>query len=178
LPTNFKAARFESEEHTAILRRMQWDIEAIRFDTGDGEVELPVKLKVHESVFVPLAKWSMLLTGNYRCIQEHDMRSIKDSVHSNLETSKAVYEWVSEVCRTIGASPEDQVPFEKYANAANGLAKPSSAARALLAGAPNIERADCLVRTIAAQIGMHNDVVDQTVASVDEWLAANRAKAS
>ena len=178
LPTNFKAARFESEEHTAILRRMQWDIEAIRFDTGDGEVELPVKLKVHESVFVPLAKWSMLLTGNYRCIQEHDMRSIKDSVHSNLETSKAVYEWVGEVCRTIGASPEDQVPFEKYANAANGLAKPSSAARALLAGAPNIERADCLVRTIAAQQGMHNDVVDRTVASVDAWLKANRKKAS
>ena len=178
LPTNFKAARFESEEHTAILRRMQWGIEAIRFDTGDGEVELPVKLKVHESVFVPLAKWSMLLTGNYRCIQEHDMRSIKDSVHSNLETSKAVYEWVGEVCRTIGASPEDQVPFEKYANAANGLAKPSSAARALLAGAPNIERADCLVRTIAAQQGMHNDVVDRTVASVDAWLKANRKKAS
>jgi len=178
LPTNFKAARFESEEHTAILRRMQWDIEAIRFDTGDGEVELPVKLKVHESVFVPLAKWSMLLTGNYRCIQEHDMRSIKDSVHSNLETSKAVYEWVGKVCRTIGASPEDQVPFEKYANAANGLAKPSSAARALLAGAPNIERADCLVRTIAAQQGMHNDVVDRTVASVDAWLKANRKKAS
>ena len=178
LPTNFKAARFESEKHTAILRRMQWDIEAIRFDTGDGEVELPVKLKVHESVFVPLAKWSMLLTGNYRCIQEKDMRSIKDSVHSNLETSKAVYEWVGEVCRTIGASPDDQVPFEKYANAANGLAKPSSAARALLAGAPNIERADCLVRTIAAQQGMHNDVVDQTVASVDAWLKANRKKAS
>jgi hypothetical protein len=178
LPTNFKAARFESEKHTAILRRMQWDIEAIRFDIGDGEVELPVKLKVHESVFVPLAKWSMLLTGNYRCIQEKDMRSIKDSVHSNLETSKAVYEWVGEVCRTIGASPDDQVPFEKYANAANGLAKPSSAARALLAGAPNIERADCLVRTIAAQQGMHNDVVDQTVASVDAWLKANRKKAS
>jgi hypothetical protein len=178
LPTNFKAARFESEKHTDILRRMQRDIEAIRFDTGDGEVELPVKLKVHESVFVPLAKWSMLLTGNYRCVQEDDMRSIKDSVHDNLDTSRAVYEWVSEVCRAIGAAAEDQVPFEKYANAANGLAKPSSAARALLAGAPNIERADCLVRTIAAQKGMHNDVVDRTVASVDAWLAANRAKAS
>jgi len=178
LPTNFKAARFESEKHTAILRRMQWDIEAIRFDTGDGVVELPVKLKVHESVFVPLAKWSMLLTGNYRCVQKDDMRSIRDSVHSDVETSHAVYDWVGEVCRAIGAGAEDQVPFEKYANAANGLAKPSSAARALLAGAPNIERADCLVRTIAAQKGMQNDVVDQTVASVDAWLEANREKAS
>ena len=78
------------------------------------------------------------------------------------------------MCREIGAAKEDQVPFEKYANAANGLVKPSSAARALLAGAQNIERADCLVRTIAAQKGMRFDVVDQTVARVDSWLERNR----
>jgi hypothetical protein len=53
LPTNFKAASFDSEDHTALLRQLQADIEAIRFDTGDGEVELPVKLKVHDSIFVP-----------------------------------------------------------------------------------------------------------------------------
>ena len=29
LPTNFKAARFSSEEHTAILRQMQADIEGV-----------------------------------------------------------------------------------------------------------------------------------------------------
>ena len=175
LPTNFKAARFESDEHTAILREMQADIEAIRFDDGQGAVELPVKLKVHDSVFVPLAKWSMLLTGNYRCVQENDMQSIKDAVHSDIEESRAVYEWVSEVCRAMGADPADQVPFEKYANAANGLAKPSSAARALANGVPNIERADCLVKTISAQKGMQNDTVDRTVAMVESWLAKNRA---
>lgn len=178
LPTNFKAARFESDEHTAILRQMQADIEAVRFDDGQGEMELPVKLKVHESVFVPLAKWSMLLTGNYRCVQENEMQSIKDAVHSDLEKSRSVYEWVSELCRAMGADPADQVPFEKYANAANGLAKPSSAARALAAGVPNIERADCLVKTIAAQKGMHNDTVEQTVGLVESWLAKNRAAAS
>ena len=174
LPTNFKVARFDSEDHTAILRQMQADIEAIRYDDGDGEIELPVKLKVHESIFVPLAKWSMLLTGNYRCVQDDDMRSIKEAVHSDLEQSRAVYDWVSEVCRKLGASPDDQVPFEKYANAAQGLEKPSSAARALLAGAPNIERADCLVRTIAAQRGMQSDIVDETVARVEAWLSKNR----
>jgi hypothetical protein len=77
LPTNFKAARFESDEHTRILRDMQADIEAIRFDDGAGEIELPVKLKVHDSIFVPLAKWAMLLTGNYRCVQPEEMRSIR-----------------------------------------------------------------------------------------------------
>lgn len=177
LPTNFKVARFETEEGTAILRDLQADIEAIRFDPGDGEIELPVKLKVHDSIFVPLAKWSMLLTGNYRCVQKDEMRSIRDAVHSDLEKSRSVYNWVSSVCESIGASPDDLVPFEKYAAAANGLAKPSSAARALLAGAPNIERADCIVRTIAAQKGMQNDAVDESVILVESWLERNRAKA-
>ena len=177
LPTNFKAARFEAEEHTAILRQMQADIEAIRVDTGDGETELPVKLKVHDSVFVPLAKWSMLLTGNYRCVQQDEMRPIKDAVHSDLELSRTVYNWVCEVVRAMGADEVDQVPFEKYANAANGLLKPSSAARALAAGVPNIERADCLVKTIAAQKGMQLDTVDETVAMVDSWLERNRKAA-
>ena len=177
LPTNFKAARFDSDDDTAILRQMQADIEAIRYDDGNGEIELPVKLKVHDSVFVPLAKWAMLLTGNYRCVQKDDMRSIKDAVHSDLDASRAVYDWVCAVCREIGAAADDQVPFEKYANAAMGLEKPSSAARALLAGAPNIERADKVVQTIAAQKGLHNDVVDAGVAMVDGWLEKNRQKA-
>jgi hypothetical protein len=176
LPTNFKAARFEADKHTAILKRMQADIEAARFDDRGTPVELPVKLKVHESVFVPLAKWSMLLTGNYRCVQKDEMRSIKDAVHSDLEKSRTVYNWVSELCRSLGASPEDQVPFEKYAAAAKGLTKPSSAARALLNGAKYIERADCLVRTIAAQRGTKCDAVDEAVVLVEAWLEANRAK--
>ena len=176
LPTNFKAARFESDKHSAILRQMQADIEAIRFDPGDGPIELPVKLKVHDSIFVPLAKWAMLLTGNYRCIQKDEMRSIKDSVHSDIDKSRAVYNWVKSVCESLGAAPDDLVPFEKYAAAANGLTKPSSAARALLAGAKYIERADCLVRTIAAQKGMRSDTVDEAVILVESWLEKNRAK--
>ena len=174
LPTNFKVARFVSGEHTAMLRRMQADIEAARFDDGNGPVELPVKLKVHESVFVPMAKWSMLLTGNYRCIGRDAMRSIRDAVHDDIEASRAVYDWVSALCRELGADPADQVPFEKYANAAEGLAKPSSAARALFGGAPNIERVDCLVKTIAGQHGMQSDVVDDVVDLVDARLEANR----
>jgi hypothetical protein len=177
LPTNFKSARFEADEHTAILRRMQADIEAIRYDPGDGPVELPVKLKVHDSVFVPLAKWCMLLAGNYRCVLPDEMQSIRDAVHSDLEASRAVYDWVAALCRELGADPADQVPFEKYANAANGLVKPSSAARALAAGAQNIERIDMVVQIIARQHGMRNAVVDRSVELVDAWLAKNRKAA-
>ena len=174
LPTNFKAARFDSDDHTAILRRMQADIEAVRYDPGDGETELPVKLKTHESIFVPLAKWAMLLTGNYRCVQKDTARSIKDAVHSDIEASRSVYQWVCDLCVALGASPDDLVPFEKYAAAAQGLVRPSSAARALFAGAPNIERVDRLVQSIAAQKNMRNEIVDETVALVDARLAVNR----
>jgi len=178
LPTNFKAARFDSDAHTAILRRLESDIEAVRFDTGDGKIELPVKLKVHDSVFVPLAKWPMLVAGNYRCVQKDSVRSIKEAVHTDIEASRSVYNWVVKLCTSLGASPKDLVPFEKYANAALSLASPSSAARALANGAPNIERVDRLVKTIAAQKGMQSKAVDEIVALVDDWLARNRKKAA
>ena len=178
LPTNFKVARFDSEGHTTILRRLQDDIEAVRFDTGDGKIELPVKLKVHESIFVPLAKWAMLLTGNYRCVTEDGAIDIKDAVHRDIEASRAVYNFVVDLCVKLGANRDDLVPFEKYAAAAQSLTRPSSAARALNNGVPNIERADKLVQAIAAQKGLRNAVIDATVALVDARLEANRKKAA
>lgn len=178
LPTNFKAARFDSEAHTAILRELAADIEAVRFAVGGEKIELPVKLKVHDSVFVPLAKWAMLVAGNYRCVQAAEMRPIKDAVHSDLEASRSVYQWVVKLCTGLGASEKDMVPFEKYANAALSLGSPSSAARALAAGAPNIERVDLLVKTIAGQKGEKLAELDKTVELVNGWLEKNRAKAA
>ncbi|HUF88231.1 MAG TPA: hypothetical protein VMM59_12675, partial [Thermohalobaculum sp.] len=181
LPTNFKVARFESDAHTQVLRDLEAAIDAIRHDPGDdpgdGPVELPVKLRVHASVFVPLAKWAMLLTGNYRCVTPGEARSIRDAVHADIEASRAVYDWVREVCKALGASDDDLVPFEKYARAAEGLVKPSSAARALYAGALAIERVDMVVQTVARQKGMSNPVVDETVRLVDDKLATNRKAA-
>ncbi len=178
LPTNFKSARFDSDAHTAILRQLAADIEAARFDAGDGQkIELPVKLKVHDSVFVPLAKWAMLIAGNYRCVQKDGMIPIKEAVHADLDASRAAYNWVVKLCVALGANEKDLVPFEKYANAALSLGSPSSAARALANGAPNIERVDLLVQLIAAQKGMQSAVLDQTVALVNGWLEKNRKKA-
>jgi len=174
LPTNFKAARFESDAHSAILRRLEADIDASRFDAGDGKIELPVRLKVHDSVFVPLAKWAMLLAGNYRCILKDSIRPIKEAVHSDVETSRALYNWVVKLCVTLGANEKDLVPFEKYAAAALSLGSPSSAARAVAGGAPYIERTDRLVKAIGAQMGMRSAAVDEIVALVDARLEANR----
>jgi hypothetical protein len=175
LPTNFKAARFEKDEATAILRKLEADIDAARFDPGDGPIEIPVKLKVHDSIFVPLAKWPMLLAGNYRCIRSEDMIPIREAVHGNLAQSRDVYDWTSKLCTSLGAEAEDLVPFEKYAKAAEGLGKPSSAARALFGGAQNIERVDCLVRRIARQRGVESPVLDEIVRLVDDRLVKNRA---
>ena len=170
LPTNFKAARFDSDAHTAILRQLEADIEAARFNG----MELPVKLKVHDSVFVPLAKWAMLLAGNYRCIQKDGIRPIKEAVHSDLEASRSIYNFVVKLCVLLGASEKDLVPFEKYAAATQSLLTPSSAARAVAAGAPNIERTDRLVKAIGAQKSLRSTVVDEIVATVDARLEANR----
>jgi hypothetical protein len=178
LPTNFKVARFPSDRHTAILRRLQDEIEAIRFDTPEGKTELPVKLKVYDSMFVPLAKWAMLLAGNYRCVTKDGMRTAQEAVWSDIDTSRSIYNFVVDLCVKLGAKPDDMVPFEKYAAAAQSLTRPASAARALQNGAPFIERADKLVQLVAAQRGLHLPAIDAQVALVDARLEANRKKAA
>ncbi len=167
LPTNFKAAAFEDEAHNKLLRELEADIDAVTLDGKD----VPVKLKVFDSLFVPLAKWSMLLTGNYRCITLEEPQSIRDAVHGDLKRSQAIYDHVDAVARKLGADPADQVPFEKYAKAAESLLKPSSAARAVAAGAPFIERVDLLVKLISHELDMPNADIDNTVQVVDQKLS-------
>ncbi|MGZ2864222.1 hypothetical protein, partial [Pseudomonas aeruginosa] len=65
----------------------------------------------------------------------------------------------------------DQVPFAKYAKAAESLLKPSSAARAVAGGAPFIERVDLLVKLISHQLGMSSAEIDRTVEIVDQKLS-------
>ncbi len=166
LPTNFKASIFEDEKHNALLRELEADIDAVKLDGHD----VPVKLKVFDSLFVPLAKWSMLLTGNYRCITPNEPQSIRDAVHGDLKQSQAIYDHVDALARRLGADPQDQVPFEKYAKAAQSLLKPSSAARAVASGAPFIERVDLLVKLISHQLGAPNAEIDRTVEIVDQKL--------
>src|SRR5918994_1810444 len=166
LPTNFKAATFADEAHNRLLRELEADIAAVTLDGHD----VPVKLKVFDSLFVPLAKWSMLLTGNYRCITPKEPRSIRDAVHQDLELSQSIYDHVDAIARRLGADPNDQVPLEKYAKAAESLLKPSSAARAVTRGAPFIERVDLLVKLISHQLDTPNTEIDRTVEIVDRKL--------
>jgi hypothetical protein len=176
LPTNFKVARFDDPKHTALLRQLEQDVDAVRFKAPEGPIELPVKLRLSDSIFVPLAKWSMLLAGNYRCITADGMRTAQEAVHSNLAESKSVYDFVFDLCVQLGAKPADLVPFEKYAAAAESLTRPASAARALQNGVAYIERADKLVQLVARQKGLRHPVIDGIVELVDRRLQANRDK--
>ena len=175
LPTNFKSAPFERPEHTALLRELEADIDAVTLDGKD----VPVKLRVHDSLFVPFAKWSMLLTGNYRCVLPSGAQAIKDAVLSDRGRSERIYAHVAEIVLRLGAGADSLVPFDKYAKAAEGLLKPSSAARAIEAGADRIERVDLLVKLIADQMGVQIPAVDDVAATVTARLDRNRqAKAA
>ena len=170
LPTNFKAAAFGKAEPNEMLSMLAADIAAVRLDGLD----VPVKLRVHDSLFAPLAKWSMLLTGNYRCILRDGAQPIREAVHGDLDQSRAIYEHVDTIARRLGAAKADQVPFEKYARAAESLLKPSSAARAVMAGVPVIERVDKLVQLIGNSLDMNNPAIDEIVAAVEMALARNQ----
>ncbi len=172
LPTNFKAAAFENAEHNDLLNQLSADVEAVSLD---GK-QVPVKLRVHQSLFVPMAKWAMLLTGNYRCIESTGIKPIKEAVHGNVALSKSVYTFVQQLVEKLGADPSDAVPFEKYANAAEGLLKPSSAARGIDAGAKRIERVDRIVQIVAKHYGLQNDEVDRIVRTVDARLKSNNTE--
>ena len=174
LPTNFKVARFDVVRGNEIVRQLEKEIDAARLDTPEGKIELPVKLRFYDSIYVPLAKWAMLIAGNYRCITDDGIRTARDAIHSDLEASGSIYDFVLDICVKIGASPDELVPFEKYAAAAESLSRPASAARALNNGAPNIERADKLVQLAAKQKGMSHPALDAIVALVDRRLETNQ----
>ncbi len=174
LPTNFKAAKFETDAHNAILETLERDIDAVRLDGHD----VPVKLRVFDSLFVPLAKWSMLLTGNYRCVTDGAPLAIRDAVHADVALSQEVYAFVDDIAQKLGASPDEMVPFAKYARAAEGLLKPSSAARAVESGSGTIERVDRLVQQIGRALGVEHPVIDATVTTVDRRLEQNRLAAA
>ena len=174
LPTNFKSAPFADPAHTAMLRELESAIEAVRVEGKD----VPVKLRVYDSLFVPFAKWAMLLTGNYRCILEDGVQPIREAVHGDVALAEEVYGQVADLVIRLGAEPSDMVPFAKYAAAAEGLLKPSSAARAIDSGATSIERVDKLVALIAAQMGVTIPEVARISTVVDARLAGNLARAA
>lgn len=175
LASNFKVAPFTSQLYTKILFNLASDIKNIRFPVGNLTVALPVKLKALDSVYVPLAIWPMLITGNYRCITtKQGITSIKNAVHDNIQQSEQVYAWVTDLCFRLGANEMDLVPFEKYLQVALKFTQPSTIATALINGALQIERVDCLVQTLGKKLGLQHSGIDEIVNRVNNLVAINR----
>ena len=168
LGSNFKVAPFAKAEHQSIIQQIARDVSAYR---PDG-VPLTVRILAHRSLYVPLAKWPMLLAGNCRCLTpDGTIVSIAEAVHSDLESSRRIYEWTLALVRAAGASDDDLVPFAPYANAARALTKPSSFARAIASGAKAIERVDKMVQLASHSLGMSLTEVEDIVDRVDQTMA-------
>lgn len=175
LATNFKVAPFAHERHQLMLQQLATDIDASRIDTGGGLRQPCVRLRPHTSIFVPLAKWPMLVTGNFRCLTQNEPMSIAAAVCADENESRNLYEWLSNVCRKLGTEESTMVPFDRYLAAARDLSMPSSVARAIHAGATAVERVDMLIQVLANRIGLAHPTLDKIVADVSDRLAKNRA---
>lgn len=176
LPTNFKVAPFEHAPHQAILERLASDIDDSRIEHEGSTCQPCVRLRPHSSRLVPLAKWPMLITGNFRCITDGAPISIGEAVGSNPQEARELYDWIAELCLKLGAEQSIMIPFDTYRNAAEGLTLPSSVARGLFGGATDVERVDVLIRTLASRRGMSHPALDRIVADVSAILTRNRAK--
>ena len=174
LPTNFKAATFASTVHNKILRQLAHDIDAVRLNGND----VPVKLRVHDSLFVPFAKWPMLLTGNYRCVTAGEPVSIREAVQSDHALSSEIYSAVESIVLRLGGRADDLVEFDKYLAATDKLTAPSSVARAIAGGATAVERVDKLVQLIGRHCGVTHPAIDRTVALIDAALALTKLSAA
>jgi hypothetical protein len=174
LATNFKTAEFGLPQHNAILHALADDIDRVRL----AGMDVPVKLRVSPSLFVPLAKWPMLMTGNYRCVTPGHPVAIREAVWADPALSRDIYACVEAIVIRMGAQRDDLVVFDKYAAAAEQLARPSSVARALAEGAAAVERVDRLIQAVGRQTGITHPAIDRIVNLVDASITGNRARAA
>ena len=178
LPTNFKVAPLQGRQADRHPEQLEKDVDAARFDTPEGKIELPVKLKVYDFGVRAARQVGDAAVGQLSLHHRGRHAHRAGGRAQRHRTSRSVYNFVLDLCVKLGANPADLVPFEKYAAAAQSLVRPASAARALTNGVPFIERADKLVQLIAREKGLSHPEIDRGVALVDRRLEANRKKAA
>jgi hypothetical protein len=171
LPTNFKVAPFVRPEHQRLLETVAEAIDRSRVERDGVKYHPKVRLRAVMSIYAPLSKWPMLIAGNCRCVTDAEPISIRDAIHSDLSTSRELYGWVVQQCLRLGAAESDMVEFDRYAEAALDLPRPSSLARALYAGAAAVERPDRLVLQLARNLGESNRMLADIVTKIDRLLA-------
>jgi len=178
-PTNIKAAPFANERAQEILQKLATSIDELRVFFNGEQHQIGVRLIGHHHPLVSMAKWPMLITGNFRCWSSSGIVSIADAVHADPQISAEIYEWVSLLCQKLCAAADVRdvplVPFERYAEAAHSLTLPSSLARGLSNGVLRVERVDKLMQKLAMSFDMQNASLDSIVSQVDFALAENKS---
>lgn len=147
LASNFKLAPFANEQINArLIKTCKSSNAAPNLKTGTPKPR--VNLVVGRSRYVALAKWPMLIAGNYRCVTSGEPIAIKDAVFADVEQTRTIYDQVLKLCLSLGASGTDLVPFGAYCKAAQQLDKPSSVSRAAELPGAKLERMDLLIHTL------------------------------
>lgn len=172
LGSNFKVAPFEKPEHQDLLNTLSRDLKDYRLNGQPCRVQIVS----HRSMYAPLAKWPMLLTGNCRCLKRDGrMVPISEAVHADLEESERIYEWGLELVQRMGADMEDLVPFRHYAAVSKRLKAPSSYARSIVSRSGAIERVDKMIQLSGRALGMSlkelDDIVELAGSKVMEHAA-------
>ena len=138
--------------------------------TKSIENGLPAKIKSYKSSWVSLSKLPMLMTGNYRCLNNFKLKSIYESVHLNTNLSEKIYNQIIEIMKKLGAGREAIIPFKLYLRASVKLDAPSSVCRTIINGKQNVERVDKLVQNIAKSISYNSPEIDEIVYNIDESI--------
>ena len=138
--------------------------------TKSIENGLPAKIKSYKSSWVSLSKLPMLMTGNYRCLNNFKLKSIYESVHLNTNLSEKIYNQIIEIMKKLGAGREAIIPFKLYLRASVKLDAPSSVCRTIINGKQNVERVDKLVQNIAKSISYNSPEIDEIVHNIDESI--------
>lgn len=179
---NIKVAPFANAEDQRVLTDLAESIDGLRVQQKGKMHRLGMRLIAHSDELVSMAKWPMLITGNFRCWTSRGPVSIADAVHADLDQSRSIYDWVGDLCATLASEANlpspTMVSFERYAQAAKSLTLPSSLARGLAAGATRVERVDLLLQGLASQRGMISPQLSVIVESVNDALQYNGFKAS
>ena len=180
LPSNLKVAPFQDPAAQQSLIRLTHDMDSVTIVRDDEQFIPRLRMTAHSSYYVPMAKWPMLMTGNFRCFRDGPPVSIASAVSENIDSSRSVYTWVTELCAHLiqksgGLDDNPFVEFDRYCAAASSLSHPSSVARGIAKGATRVERVDKLIQLLGNATGRHHPVVDAIVEDVDLRLAANRS---
>ena len=150
LASNFRISKFKDLNSAKILSKISKKIKNSRIYFEKRKIRVPVNLNIYESFFVPISKWPMLITGNYRCINNNELISIRDAVYNDTNHSEKIYNEVQSLCLSLGAKKDDLISFESYLKVAKKLTAPSSVSRLAFSKNKNFERLDKLVEIISS----------------------------